>query len=46
MCKQTDDTLNALAVDNEGMLTLTWVDSSGLWQGPFQIFQPLKSLSE
>ncbi|MFZ0329272.1 MAG: hypothetical protein WBQ25_04545 [Nitrososphaeraceae archaeon] len=34
MCKQTDDRLTALAVDNEGALTVSWVDGTGLWQGP------------
>lgn len=34
MCKQTEDTLAAIAIDVEGTLTVMWVDSSGVWQGP------------
>jgi hypothetical protein len=40
MCKQTDDTLTALAVDKSGALTLSWVDGTGTWQGPAPISAP------
>jgi hypothetical protein len=33
MCKQTDDTLTALAVSNEGALNVSFVEGTGLWQG-------------
>jgi hypothetical protein len=44
MCRQTDDTLTALAVDNEGTLTVSWVDGSGLWQGP-KLIGPINKFS-
>jgi hypothetical protein len=37
MFKQTDNVLTALAVKNNGALSVSWVVGTGVWQGPQEI---------
>ncbi|MFY9965531.1 MAG: hypothetical protein WBL44_14315 [Nitrososphaeraceae archaeon] len=35
MCKQTDEVLTALSLDDvNAALNVSWVEGTGLWQGP------------
>ena len=40
MAKQTDNTLTALTIGNNGALHVSWVDGTGKWNGPAPISQP------